>query len=71
MQNHMPYAGRYDDPVRIKEPRHSGTLGQYVRGLTHSDDALRSFIGRLEKSEEKTVVVMYGDHFPSAYPASI
>jgi phosphoglycerol transferase MdoB-like AlkP superfamily enzyme len=73
MQNHMPYQGRYDDPVHVTGPDGASLadIGQYVRGLTHSDDALRRLIGRLRASDEKTVVVFYGDHLPGAYPDSV
>jgi phosphoglycerol transferase MdoB-like AlkP superfamily enzyme len=73
MQNHMPYSGRYDDPVKV-----TGTdgapltdIGQYARGLEHTDRALRQFINRLRASQEKTVVVFYGDHLPGGYPQSV
>jgi phosphoglycerol transferase MdoB-like AlkP superfamily enzyme len=73
MQNHMPYSGRYDDPVPVTGA--DGTplsdIGQYARGLEHSDRALRQFIARLRASQEKTVVVFYGDHLPGGYPQSV
>lgn len=73
MQNHMPYSGRYDDPVRVTAG--DGTplpdIGQYARGLEHTDRALRQFIARLRASQEKTVVVFYGDHLPGGYPQSV
>ena len=73
MQNHMPYSGRYDDPVRVTGA--DGTpltdIGQYARGLEHTDRALRQFIHRLRASQEKTVVVFYGDHLPGGYPQPV
>jgi len=48
-----------------------GETGQYVRGLSHSDTALADFIGNLERSDERTVVVFYGDHLPATYPDSV
>ncbi len=73
MQNHIPFAGRYDDPARVTDPggKPMSQTGQYVRGLSHSDDALRDFIGDLEHSDEKTLVVFYGDHLPATYPDSV
>jgi phosphoglycerol transferase MdoB-like AlkP superfamily enzyme len=73
MQNHIPFPGRYDDPARATGPdgERMSQTGQYVRGLSHSDDALADFIGRLERSDERTVVVFYGDHLPATYPDSV
>jgi hypothetical protein len=70
MQNHMPYHDLYHDPVTVRGPGGGrlSSLGQYVRGLEHSDEALRSFLGKLAASKEKTVVVFYGDHLSAAYP---
>ena len=73
MQNHVPYAGRYDDPVRVTGPdgRVMKLAGQYTRGLVHTDHALEQFIDRLRRSPERTVVVFYGDHLPGMYPKSV
>jgi hypothetical protein len=73
MQNHMPYPGRYDDPVPVTGPagEELSDIGQYVRGLTHTDAALRDLIRALSRSEEKTVVVFYGDHLPGTYPKAV
>lgn len=73
MQNHIPYPERYDDPPRVTGPGGESLTqtAQYVRGLTHSDDALRGFISRLRRSDERTVVVFYGDHLPATYPGSV
>lgn len=73
MQNHIPYPHRYADPATVTGP--DGTrlkeIGQYARGLSHSDRALERLVDRLEHSQEKTVVVFYGDHLPGAYPGSV
>jgi hypothetical protein len=73
MQNHMPYAGRYDDPVNVTGP--DGQVlpdaGQYVRGLEHTDAALRDLVGSLRRLDEPTVLVFYGDHLPGFYPRSV
>jgi hypothetical protein len=73
MQNHYPSAGLYDDPVPV-----SGVSGDaqanaegYLRGLTHSDTALRSFLAGLRTSPEKTAVVFYGDHLPPFWPPHV
>jgi hypothetical protein len=73
MQNHRPYLGRYDDPVSVTGD--DGTplpeVGQYVRGLTHTDRAVRELVAGLERLDEPTVVLFYGDHLPGIYPAEV
>ena len=62
MQNHFPYDGLYPDP--IGNSLNSDALGQYARGLAHADDATRRLLERLERSDEETLVVFFGDHLP-------
>ena len=73
MQNHMPYAGRYDDPVDVTGPDGEPVpdAGQYVRGLRHTDAALRHLVADLRDLDEPTVLVFYGDHLPGFYPQSV
>ena len=73
MQNHIPYGDRYDDPVKATGPDGEAMVstGQYLRGLSYSDDALRGFIADLRASDEKTVLVFYGDHLPATYPDTV
>lgn len=73
MQNHWPYDGKYDDPVDVAgaTPAETAMLGQYARGLTYSDRAVTRFIERLERSDEKTVVIFYGDHLPGHLPEEV
>lgn len=73
MQNHIPYEGRYDHPIPVRGPD-GGPLpptGQYLRGLWHSDRALRALVGDLGRLPERTVLVVYGDHLPGTYPGSV
>lgn len=69
MQNHYPYDGRYVDP--IGNNLHSAVLGQYARGLAHSDQATDQFLEDLKRSREKTLVIFYGDHLPGIYDAKV
>lgn len=73
MQNHIPYPRRYDDPVRVTGPdgEPMEEIGQYVRGLTHTDRATQQLIERLDDLGEETVVVFYGDHLPGVYPDEV
>ena len=73
MQNHYPTGGIYDDPVPTSgltdDPKKN--LEGYLRGLRHSDDALREFLDGLRGSDEKTAVVFYGDHQPPFWPSRV
>lgn len=67
MQNHYPQADRYDDPIEstgMTDPEARANLEHYARGLRHSDEALEWFVEQLDASEEKTVLLFYGDHLP-------
>ena len=73
MQNHMPYAGKYDDPASVTGPDGESMpeIGQYVRGLTYTDHAVQELIDGLSGLDEPTVVVFYGDHLPGSYPDDV
>lgn len=73
MQNHIPYERRYDDPVHVTGPDGESMpeIGQYVRGLTHTDRAVKELIDGLTGFDEPTVVVFYGDHLPGSYPDEV
>lgn len=69
MQNHVPARG-WDDPIGVSGVENSeqrDRIGQYARGLAETDAALRSLFDELERSEERTVVVLFGDHQPGIY----
>jgi hypothetical protein len=70
MQNHLPTTGWYDDPVPVETRGNAGEvaeLGGYARGQEFSDQELGAFLEQLEGSDEKTVVVFYGDHYPGLF----
>lgn len=73
MQNHIPVDGNYTDPIPVEgvDDAQADRIGNYARGLAHTDDALADFLTGLEKSDEKTVVVFYGDHLPGIYDSAI
>ncbi len=54
MQNHQPYDQGTGDE-----------FDNYLEWIQHSSDGLSDFLKRLEQSEEPTVVLFIGDHFPS------
>lgn len=68
MQNHVPVDGEYDDPIEVSgDPANKDAIGQYARGLLHSDEAMETFLDSLTDLDEPTVVVFYGDHQPGIY----
>ena len=73
MQNHYPMAGRYDDPVPVEgvDGEVADHLSHYLRGLELSDAALEEFVGELEDSDERTAVVLYGDHAPAFWSGDV
>lgn len=73
MQNHIPYDGRYDRPIAVTGPDGDPlpAVGQYLRGLRHSDRALCDLVRDLRRLPEPTVLVVYGDHLPGVYPAAV
>ncbi len=73
MQNHMPYVGKYAHPVKVDgvTGRSAQVVGQYSRGLTYSDRAISDFLQAVDRSHEKTIVVLYGDHLPAGFPPNV
>ncbi len=69
MQNHIPTTDAYSDPIPVTgvDGDEANRIGNYARGLSHTDEALAQFLANLKKSKEKTVVVFYGDHLPGIY----
>ncbi|MCK6212216.1 LTA synthase family protein [Georgenia sp. EYE_87] len=74
MQNHRPYDGKYDDPIDVEgalPPMDRREVGQYLRGLRHSDEAVAQLIADLEALDERTIVLFYGDHSPAIWSNQI
>ncbi|WP_183100375.1 LTA synthase family protein [Nocardioides pelophilus] len=73
MQNHIPVEDHYDDPIEVSGigGDQADRIGQYARGLEHSDAALEQFLADLEASDEKSVVLFYGDHLPGIYDSEV
>ncbi len=65
MQNHGGYEyGNFESEVTV-EGIDVLSANQYLTLLKKSDDALRELIGALEGFDEKTMLVLFGDHHPS------
>jgi phosphoglycerol transferase MdoB-like AlkP superfamily enzyme len=74
MQNHVPMSDWYDDPVGVTgdaSDSEKESIGGFARGLEYSDEALDLFLRDLEASDEQTVVVFYGDHYPGIFGDSL
>ena len=73
MQNHIPVDGNYDDPIEVGGigGDQGDRIGQYARGLEHTDAALADFLRELEASDEKSVVLFFGDHLPGIYDSDV
>jgi hypothetical protein len=67
MQNHVGASGFDGDPVQVAAPggaESGAALGDYARGQELTDRELHRFLETVQDSDEKTVVVFYGDHYP-------
>jgi phosphoglycerol transferase MdoB-like AlkP superfamily enzyme len=73
MQNHYPMKDSYRDPLPVTGVccEYKNEAEGYGRGLKHTDDALDEFLTGLERSDEKTAVVFYGDHLPAFWPPAV
>lgn len=68
MQNHGGYTGDrglIDTPIvindnNLKDPG----AEQYINLIKESDDAFKNLVNYFKKQDEKTVIVMFGDHLP-------
>lgn len=67
MQNHVPFDNVYRNAVEVSgtDDERAEAIGQWARGLEHTDEAVADFLDELEATGERTVVVHFGDHFPS------
>lgn len=72
MQNHAPYDSFYTyrqqqfaEPSDLSDEQHH-KLETYLIGLNHTDRALADFYQKLQNIKQKTLVVVYGDHFPGS-----
>ena len=74
MQNHMPYEenaySEHNFSVNAKNganPENAKTIQAYLEGILRSDKAMKNFLSEIEKLNEKTIVVFWGDHWPGIY----
>ncbi|MFY9902716.1 MAG: LTA synthase family protein [Trichococcus sp.] len=68
MQNHTPYQNKYTvTPSAAETGIASQTIRNYLQDLQYSDQALADLLTALEGGNEPTVVVFWGDHWPSVF----
>lgn len=68
MQNHGGFSKRFDDfpvNVEIMEEGNFNWINHYLSLIQETDRALEEFLGQLEKLEEETIVLFFGDHQPN------
>ena len=73
IQNHMPYNDWYPHNEYMGkisgELFNSGAVQQqmatYVKGVQYTDQAVKKFIGQIDKINKPITIVFYGDHYPS------
>ncbi|MGQ5708231.1 LTA synthase family protein [Lactobacillus sp. PSON] len=73
IQNHMPYNDWY--PKNEYMGKISGDLfksgavkeqmATYIKGVQYTDEAVKEFIGKIDKINKPITIVFYGDHYPS------
>lgn len=71
MQNHMPYiqedGSKSDYKLVNKIDNDDGKtdkLQTYFQEVKESDDAYKQLVDHYKNSNQKTIIVMYGDHYP-------
>lgn len=69
MQNHLPeYDGKYgQNSISISGLNENNTkeIETYSEGIKQTDLAVKNFIDGIDKLQEPTIVVFYGDHLPA------
>lgn len=68
MQNHTPYQDKYTAiPSAAETGIASQSIRNYLQDLQYSDQALAKLLATLQEWDEPTIVVFWGDHWPSVF----
>lgn len=73
MQNHMPYQPSYykKDHFQVSgdgfNNEQCAQIETYLQGINYTDQALQAWLRQLDKLDQPTTVVWYGDHLPGIY----
>ncbi len=73
IQNHMPYnnwypKNEYMDKFQgdlFKNGAVKQQMATYIKGVQYTDQAVKKFIGEIDKIKKPITIVFYGDHYPS------
>lgn len=75
MQNHLPYNNLYSHLNKFKATVKDGTDPQqvenYAMGIHYTDQAVASFIKKINHINRPITIVFYGDHLPGIYRNSM
>lgn len=77
MQNHMPYANKnydyYDIDINtnILTKEEKNELKNYVQGIYDANKMYAKLVNYIKQIDEPTILIMFGDHFPTLYSNSI
>lgn len=72
MQNHSPYTNLYKNPPTESQTGFSkDEINQYHQDLQYSDQALETLFQEIQEWDEPTVVVLWGDHWPSVFGENV
>lgn len=72
MQNHLPFDRETYEHLdfsvdNVEDPEAREDIEVYLQTLSSSDRYLKEFIDELDKLDEKTVVMFFGDHSPGVF----
>ncbi|BDR61032.1 LTA synthase family protein [Lactobacillus xylocopicola] len=78
IQNHMPYNNWYANNEYMGKisgdlfntPAVRVQMATYVKGTQYTDQAVKQFIGKIDRIKKPITVVFYGDHYPSVVSQS-
>lgn len=74
MQNHLPYDAAGYDKLNFKminQTAESYQFESYLETIHHADKYLGEFVADLDKLEERTVMLWFGDHAPATLGAYV
>lgn len=63
MQNHAPYDYKYNEHLSLVAPKNK-EAESYLNLVYDSDEAFAELTKHYENSDERVVIVMFGDHYP-------
>lgn len=70
MEGHQPYPGKYEDyDIKIScdafDEELTEVVNQYTQYIYYADRAIKNLTDYVDSTDEKTVLVLFGDHAPT------